>query len=189
MRVTPVLADSRDPLAGVLTDPTLLTVAAFALLGLLLVAVVVTARLLAAPRAVVTASDEGGVVVRGGPDLARLLRFVDPFLPRTSLRPYVVLVPTTEVLTVIAGEDRAELLWDEIRRVERRKAGLGARSEIVVEFARSGRPRRAVLRLVEEPGALGLRRAPEESVDRFERRLLLHSAAASHRPDWGSRPS
>ncbi|WP_139344512.1 hypothetical protein [Rathayibacter sp. VKM Ac-2630] len=179
----------RDPIAGALADPTLLTIAAVALLGLLLLAAVVTARLLAAPRAVVTASGEGGVVVSGGPDLARLLHFVDPFLPRSSLRPSVVLVPTTEVLTVIAGEDRAELLWDEIRRVERRRTGLGTRSEILVEFARTGRPRRAVLRLVEEPGALGLRRAPEESVDRFERRLRLHTTAAWTGPDWGSRPS
>ncbi|QHC67011.1 hypothetical protein Q0F99_20435 [Rathayibacter oskolensis] len=159
-------------------------VAAVLIVALLLVLVV--SRLIAAPRALVEAGETGGVVIAGGADVTRLLRFGDPTLPTPDLHPYLVVDPTAEVLIVRVAGRRIEILWDEIRTVERRTVGLRGRSAVVVSVSRGRRPRSAVLRLVEEPGILGLRPAPEASVDRFHRRLLARIEAARPAP-WGSR--
>ncbi|QHF24523.1 hypothetical protein GTU73_11225 [Rathayibacter sp. VKM Ac-2804] len=156
--------------------------------------VVVVSRQLAAPRALIAASATGGVVVRGGPDFARLLVFADPTLAHPGLRPYVVLVPSADVLTLLAGPDEAEVLWDEIRRVEWRTAGPRGRRELVLSFTRGKRLRSVLLRPVEEPGLLGLRAAGTRSVERLRSRLLAHvpetpPESGTTTAPWGSRNS
>ncbi|WP_133671915.1 MULTISPECIES: hypothetical protein [unclassified Rathayibacter] len=166
-----VLADASE-------SPALLVAAATAAVAIALLVVLVAARLVTAPRALVQASAIGGVVVVGGPAVSRLLRFGDPTLPTPDLHPYLVLDPAEEALVVLAGDRRVEILWDEIRALERRTVGLGSRTAIGVTVSRGFRPRSADLRLVEEPGLLGLRAASAESVDRFHGRLRARVEAA-----------
>lgn len=174
--------------------PLLLAVPVLVIGVVVLGVVVVVSRQLAAPRALIAASATGGVVVRGGPEFARLLVFADPTLTYAGLRPYVVLVPSDEVLTLLAGPDEAEVLWDEIRRVERRSVGPRGRSELVLSFTRGKRLRSVLLRPVEEPGLLGLRPAGARSVERLRSRLVAHVPEATPEPGtttapWGSRRS
>lgn len=186
------LTGSDRVVAAFVDFPLLLVVLVVLVMAVALTVVVVVARLVAAPGALIQASETGGVVVRGGPDLARLLVFADPTLPRPGLRPYVVLVPSTEVLTLLAGSDQAEVLWDEIRRIEDGPAGPGGRTSLVLSFSRGKRLRSVLLHPVEEPGVLGLRTTGPRGVERLRSRLLAHlpetpEPSGTPTAPWGSR--
>lgn len=178
--------ESRD---AVLERVTIISaVAAAAVVVLLVLGLVATVivRHVAGPLVLVRAEASGGVVAVGTRRLHRLLRRLDPVAPSPLLRTFVVVRPEPDHLVIATGEHETRIPWSRTRGVERHG------SVLVLGVTKGARARLLTLRLVEGPGLLGLRRAPEETAVRVYARLQQRiPAVAEPRPRavWGSHHS
>ncbi|PPH11901.1 hypothetical protein C5C36_10885 [Rathayibacter sp. AY1G1] len=144
-------------------------------------------RVAVAPLAHVEAEATGGVTVLGRGRLGAGLRRVEPRFPLPTLRPYAVVVPRRRGLTVSFGDWGIVVPWARIARLERRWVLVGLRPREALEVVLAGTRRgRLTLVLVESPGPLGLRPAPETTLALLEKRIRGRLEEDAEPPAWGA---
>ncbi|WP_157602284.1 hypothetical protein [Rathayibacter sp. Leaf296] len=175
---------SRDAVLEQILSTTPIVAGAIVLVLVLGLLATVIVRHVAGPLVLVRAEASGGVAAVGTRRLHRLLRWLDPDAPSPLLRTFVVVRPEPDHLVIATGEHESRIPWSRTRGVERHG------SVLVLGVTRGARARLLTLRLVEGPGLLGLRRAPEETADRLHARLAQRIPAVGRprpRAVWGSR--